>query len=182
MILLTWQREQAVSLQFQSESWCKMFHVQVCFTDMLISMCKSNAHPFPIENSSHTLMCFPFVRPPFPVFHVNWKLWTTYLLKLNRGRYSNFNSHRFLSHNIRSSDSFGAWCADLLDMEQWLQVDLLKTTNVSAVATQGDILDGNWVTEYAVNYSCDGVKWFSYTHQGAPVVSHIMIGIYGIAL
>lgn len=73
-------------------------------------------------------------------------------------------------NNTMSSDSFGAWCADLLDMEQWLQVDLLKTTNVSAVATQGDILDGNWVTEYAVNYSCDGVKWFSYTHQGAPVI------------
>ena len=67
-------------------------------------------------------------------------------------------------------------------MEQWFQVDLLKTTNVSAVATQGDILDGNWVTEYAVNYSCDGAKWFSYTRQGAPVVSHIMIIIYGIAL
>lgn len=58
-------------------------------------------------------------------------------------------------------------------MEQWFQVDLLKTTNVTAVASQGDILDGNWVTEYALNYSCDGVKWFSYTYQGALVVSHI---------
>ena len=66
-------------------------------------------------------------------------------------------------------------------MEQWFQVDLRKTTNVSAVASQGDILDGNWVTEYALNYSCDGVKWFSYTYQGAPVVSHIMITIYRLA-
>ena len=65
-------------------------------------------------------------------------------------------------------------------MEQWFQVDLLKTTNVSAVATQGDILDGNWVTEYALNYSCDGAKWFSYTHQGALVVSHTMTRIYEI--
>lgn len=65
-------------------------------------------------------------------------------------------------------------------MEQWFQVDLLKTTNVTAVASQGDILDGNWVTEYALNYSCDGVKWFSYTYQGALVVSHILIRIYGM--
>ena len=60
-------------------------------------------------------------------------------------------------------------------MDQWFQIDLLKTTNVSAVASQGDILDGNWVTEYSLNYSCDGVKWFSYTFQGVPVVSYIKI-------
>jgi len=63
-------------------------------------------------------------------------------------------------------------------MMQWFQVDLLNTTKVSAVATQGDILDGNWVTEYALNYSCDGAKWFSYTNKGALVVSQIIHDYY----
>ncbi|XP_078367825.1 venom prothrombin activator pseutarin-C non-catalytic subunit-like [Oculina patagonica] len=72
-------------------------------------------------------------------------------------------------NNTISSSSLGAWCAEAIDMDQWFQIDLLKTTNVSAIASQGDILDGNWVTEYSLNYSCDGVKWFSHTFQGAPV-------------
>ena len=58
-------------------------------------------------------------------------------------------------------------------MDQWFQIDLLKTTNVSAVASQGvDIMvAGYWVTEYSLNYSCDGIKWFSYSFQGVPIVS-----------
>ena len=90
-----------------------------------------------------------------------------------------FRHKRFFC-NFRSSTSFGAWCAEAIDMDQWFQVDLLQTTNVSAVASQGDILDGNWVTEYSLNYSCDGVRWFSYNFQGVPVVS--CIPVYRIAM
>jgi len=76
-------------------------------------------------------------------------------------------------HNTMSSSSFGAWCAGDIDTDQWLQIDLLTTTNVSAVASQGvEIMGdgGHWVTQYSLNYSCDGVKWFQHRFQGADVV------------
>ena len=31
---------------------------------------------------------------------------------------------------------------------------------------------GHWVTQYSLNYSCDGVKWFQHRFQGADVVSY----------
>lgn len=102
------------------------------------------------------------------------RLYVTYgTKKMGEGVFE-FTYQRF-SRNFRSSSSFGAWCAEAIDMDQWFQVDLLQTTNVSAVASQGDILDGNWVTEYSLNYSCDGVRWFSYDFQGVPVVSCITV-------
>ena len=46
---------------------------------------------------------------------------------------------------------------------------------MSAVASQGvEIMGdgGHWVTQYSLNYSCDGVKWFQHRFQGANVVSY----------
>ncbi|PFX23031.1 coagulation factor V-like [Stylophora pistillata] len=75
-------------------------------------------------------------------------------------------------HNNLTSSSFGAWCAEDVDLDQWFQIDLLRTTNVSAVASQGIdiIMAGYWVASYSLNYSCDGIKWHSYAIQGAPVI------------
>ena len=69
--------------------------------------------------------------------------------------------------------SLGAWCSDDTDDDQWFQIDLLTTMNVSAVATQGFGYGGNWVTQYSLNYSCDGVRWFPYTLQGGHEVSNV---------
>lgn len=80
----------------------------------------------------------------------------------------------FSQLNIRSfsslGGSLGAWCSDDTDGDQWFQIDLLTTMNVSAVASQGFGYGGNWVTQYSLNYSCDGVRWFRYTLQGGHEV------------
>lgn len=84
-----------------------------------------------------------------------------------------FNS--FSYRNFRSPTSFGAWCSVDGDTDPWFHIDLLTTTNVSAVASQGvEIMGdgGHWVTQYSLNYSCDGVKWFPYMFQGGTVVSY----------
>lgn len=75
-------------------------------------------------------------------------------------------------HNNLTSNSFGAWCAEDVDLDQWFQIDLQRTTNVSAVASQGIdiIMAGYWVASYSLNYSCDGIKWHSYAIQGVPVI------------
>ncbi|CAH3198006.1 unnamed protein product, partial [Porites evermanni] len=81
-------------------------------------------------------------------------------------------------HNTASlGGSLGAWCSDDTDDDQWFQIDLLTTMNVSAVASQGFGSQGfgygdHWVTQYSLNYSCDGVRWFRYTLQGGHEVSN----------
>ena len=54
----------------------------------------------------------------------------------------------------------GGWAALTLDSNQWIQVDFdgtLKT--VSGIITQGRQDYAQWVTEYRVQYSNDGVNW-----------------------
>ena len=58
--------------------------------------------------------------------------------------------------------SVGAWSPSLLDLEQWLQVDLGKITVVTKIATQGGGEASQWVTEYQVSYSFDGDQFKFY--------------------
>ena len=53
---------------------------------------------------------------------------------------------------------YGAWSARSNDIHQWLQVDLLNTTRVSGVATQGrnGCCSNQWVTKYKLKYSEGG--------------------------
>lgn len=85
----------------------------------------------------------------------------------------------FSQLNFRSlsslGDSLGAWCSGDTDADQWFQIDLLTTMNVSAVASQGFGFGGHWVTKYSLNYSCDGVRWFRYTLQGGHGVSNVFL-------
>ncbi len=65
-----------------------------------------------------------------------------------------------------------AWCAEEHDRnDEWLQVDLGKTIEVCAVATQGDMHDEHWVTTFKVSYSSNGDSWKTYTKYGKEVVS-----------
>ena len=51
---------------------------------------------------------------------------------------------------FRSLKSLGAWCSEEDDINQWFEIDLLTTTNVSAVASQGVEIKGDgghWVTQ-----------------------------------
>ena len=64
----------------------------------------------------------------------------------------------------------GAWSPSLLDLKQWLQVDLGKITAVTKIATQGGGEAAQWVTEYKVSYSVDGGQFKFY--QQASNNSH----------
>ncbi|XP_078380198.1 lactadherin-like [Oculina patagonica] len=66
-----------------------------------------------------------------------------------------------------------AWCAEEHDRnDDWLQVDLGKTIEVCAVATQGDMHDEHWVTTFKVSYSSNGDSWKTYTKYGKEVEFH----------
>ena len=62
----------------------------------------------------------------------------------------------------------GAWSARSNDIHQWLQVDLLNTTRVSGVATQGrnGYSYNQWVTKYKLKYSEGGQAFKFYRGSG----------------
>ena len=65
-----------------------------------------------------------------------------------------------------------AWCASKPNRnDDWLQVDLGKTEQLCAAATQG-YRDGNsWVTDFKLSYSSDGSTWITYQYgNGTDVV------------
>ena len=52
------------------------------------------------------------------------------------------------------------WCAYKPDInDDWLQVDLGKTVQLCAAATQGDINGNEWVTDFKLSYSSDENTW-----------------------
>jgi len=51
----------------------------------------------------------------------------------------------------------GSWSAAKNNVNQWLQVDLGSYTTVTKVATQGRNAYSQWVTQYRLQYSDDGV-------------------------
>ena len=63
---------------------------------------------------------------------------------------------------------YGAWSARSNDLNQWLQVDLLNTTRVSGVATQGrnGYSYNQWVTKYKLKYSEGGQAFKFYRGSG----------------
>ena len=63
---------------------------------------------------------------------------------------------------------YGAWSARSNDIHQWLQVDLLNTTRVSGVATQGrnGHSGSQWVTKYKLKYSEGGQAFKFYRRSG----------------
>ena len=61
----------------------------------------------------------------------------------------------------------GSWSAFTSDVDQWLQIDLgnLHST-VTRVATQGGHTNSQWVTNYTLGYSDDGINFHFYKEQG----------------
>ena len=66
-------------------------------------------------------------------------------------------------------DRGDGWCAkEPNKTDDWLQVDLARTIQVCAVATQGDRgINGfgslhEWVTHFKLSYSTDGNSWTTY--------------------
>ena len=59
----------------------------------------------------------------------------------------------------------GAWSARTNDKNQWLQVDLGKNLEVTAIQTQGRYEANQWVTSYTVSYSNDGKTFHPYQNH-----------------
>ena len=69
-------------------------------------------------------------------------------------------------HFPEAGGKAGGWAARTRDTKQWLQIDLEnKCSNITRVATQGRNGANEWVTEYLLQYSYDGVGFYYYGDQ-----------------
>jgi len=60
-------------------------------------------------------------------------------------------------------DRGDGWCAkEAARNDDWLQVDLGKSVEACALATQGDRNGNEWVTAFKLLYSSDGTNWNTY--------------------
>ena len=55
----------------------------------------------------------------------------------------------------------GGWAAGTNDVNQWLQIDLGIEYNITRVATQGRQEIPHWVAKYNLQYSDDGVTFYT---------------------
>ncbi|XP_078375887.1 uncharacterized protein LOC144659348 [Oculina patagonica] len=61
----------------------------------------------------------------------------------------------------------GGWSTRPNDLNQWIQIDLVSYTKVTRIATQGrNAAHNQWVTEYKLQYSDDGVNFYYYMEAG----------------
>ncbi|XP_038073096.1 retinoschisin-like [Patiria miniata] len=64
-----------------------------------------------------------------------------------------------------------AWCARPVDTNQWIRVDLGKSTTVTGLITQGRSYSDVWTKTYKVKYSSDNAAWAYVTDKtGNPKV------------
>ena len=61
----------------------------------------------------------------------------------------------------------GSWSAYANDAKQWLQIDIgTNPVTVTWVATQGSNYQSQWVINYTLKYSDDGLNFQLYKQQG----------------
>lgn len=65
------------------------------------------------------------------------------------------------------------WSAGGNDKNQWIQVDLCKDKDITAIATQGRKDAEQWVQTYTVSYSTDGKEFQYYQDDGVWKVRHV---------
>ena len=80
----------------------------------------------------------------------------------NRARYGGARARLYLSEWPQG------WSAKKNDPSPWLQIDLLLTRTLTAVATQGygNKIEKEWVKTYVIMTSRDGERWNSYKEGG----------------
>ena len=76
---------------------------------------------------------------------------------------SYYNVHFQAAYGRLNGKRGDGWCPrEPSRTDDWLQVDLGKTFQVCAVATQGDIYGNKWTTDFKLSYSSDGNNWATY--------------------
>ena len=67
---------------------------------------------------------------------------------------------------LRNQSGNCAWIPAKTDVASpWIQIDIGKLTNVSAVATQGSCSGNQWTKSYVIMYSKNGEDWKQYGKQ-----------------
>ena len=69
-------------------------------------------------------------------------------------------------HFKQTASTAGSWSARTNNINQWLQVNLLETTEVICIATQGRNKIQQWVTKYKLQYGEDGHTFKFYKQKG----------------
>ena len=78
----------------------------------------------------------------------------------------NHAAHQARLHFKAGNGRTGSWSARLNNLHQWLQVDLLNTTRVTRIATQGRNGHSQWVTKYKLQYREEGHVFKFYRLNG----------------
>ena len=92
--------------------------------------------------------------------------------------YGSYFPHQARLHFKAGGGKAGCWSSRYLDSKQWLQVDLLQTTRVTGVATQGRNGGASqWVQKYKLQYRDDGQTFKFYRRSGdsSPTVWYKLI-------
>ena len=58
-----------------------------------------------------------------------------------------------------------AWCAGVIDENQWIMITSVRPVKWVKVATMGDKRNDNWVTSYYLMYSVNGTDWIEYNNK-----------------
>ena len=77
---------------------------------------------------------------------------------------SSYTTTSYRACNGRLNDTRDdGWCTVVpKSNNDWLKIDLAKIIQVCAVATQGDVNGNEWVTDFKLSYSSDGIGWTTY--------------------
>ena len=73
-------------------------------------------------------------------------------------------------HNKPRGSYGSAWSAKTYDKKQWLQVDLGKKKDITMVATQGRVEYNQWVTDFFITFSNDGIIFEDYKKDNVTKV------------
>lgn len=85
---------------------------------------------------------------------------------------SSYWSKKYAPFKSRLHKAEPNWVSSNVDPNPWLQIDVLGTngkyTKVTRIATQGraNKTTKQWVTQYKVQYSNDGLSFTNYTEKG----------------
>ena len=71
----------------------------------------------------------------------------------------------------RRGSYFGAWSAKHNNRYQWLQLNFGKAAKIIRLATQGRQDADQWVTQYYVKHSLDGIRFVEYKERNNRKVS-----------
>ncbi|XP_046847042.1 coagulation factor V-like [Xenia sp. Carnegie-2017] len=66
----------------------------------------------------------------------------------------------------KNSPNTGAWSTRTNNINEWLQVNFLKTTKITGISTQGRPAVSEWVTSFSLSYSDLGTTFTPYTVNG----------------